>query len=266
MKSDMKSIDILFDGFPGKTSRGFLGWSSCILLRGERMGLFDTGSFADRPELVERLHARGLTPADIDYVILSHMHFDHAANVSLFTNATFYLHEEEAKHVNLSRLDDYALCAEIYDSLERTNKLQLLQGTEGMVEGHPWIHTPGHTPGCISVIVHESGANWVLAGDAVKNIYEAQTGEVWMTLNDAASKSSIQQVLSKADFIIPGHDRVIQIEHFGAQTAMKAVTDVEFQIQVSGNYPYPIHLKGSGSTESHFEEEVRGFFMGLFKD
>ncbi|MDD2919123.1 N-acyl homoserine lactonase family protein [Rhodoferax sp.] len=39
----------------------------------------------------------GLTPKDIRYVVTSHMHFDHAGNISLFPNATHIAQEEEFK-------------------------------------------------------------------------------------------------------------------------------------------------------------------------
>ena len=39
---------------------------------------------SDDEHLDSRLKQLGLAPGDIDYVVLSHLHFDHAGNVKLF--------------------------------------------------------------------------------------------------------------------------------------------------------------------------------------
>src|SRR2546430_2267114 len=46
----------------------------------------------DPLELLSRLDVR---PADVDHVILSHMHYDHVGNVNLFPNATFSMARAE---------------------------------------------------------------------------------------------------------------------------------------------------------------------------
>ena len=58
------SIDILVQGFPGKTvCHGGLGWSTVAMVRGQgRVVLIDAGNFGMRRVLDERLAAHGLTP------------------------------------------------------------------------------------------------------------------------------------------------------------------------------------------------------------
>ena len=57
------SIDILVQGFPGKTvCHGGLGWSTVALVRGEgKVILIDSGNFGMRRLISERLAAHGLT-------------------------------------------------------------------------------------------------------------------------------------------------------------------------------------------------------------
>lgn len=52
---------------------------------GEKFG----GRFSVRRTLASQLEQLGLKPDDIHYVGLSHLHFDHAGNISLFPKATF---------------------------------------------------------------------------------------------------------------------------------------------------------------------------------
>ncbi|MDQ0189806.1 glyoxylase-like metal-dependent hydrolase (beta-lactamase superfamily II) [Alicyclobacillus cycloheptanicus] len=226
--------------------------------------MFDTGGFGDRPELIRRLQDRGIRLTDIDYVILSHMHFDHAANVSMFPQATVYLHEAEVQHAKAARFDDFALCTEVLEMLQQGSRLKLLTGADGVVEGHRWMHTPGHTPGGISIILKgEDGANWVAAGDAVKNLHEAETGDVWMSMDRRASQESIQKVLSIADYIIPGHDRQIRIQHTEGECRLSAKSDSEITIEVAGDVPTPFKVS---DVDGGLQSKTRRLLLQLHPD
>ena len=82
-------IDIVVQGYPGKAvCHGGLGWSSIVLLRGQgRVALVDVGSFGIRKTLIDRLTERGLKPADVTDVILTHSHHDHSVNWTLFAKS-----------------------------------------------------------------------------------------------------------------------------------------------------------------------------------
>ena len=89
-------IDLLFQGFPGRMTRGYMSWSSVVYL--EHLGkkfLFDTGGVVERPELQRRLQERGTGCEEIDFVVLSHFHHDHVYNIDYFKKARFLLHEKE---------------------------------------------------------------------------------------------------------------------------------------------------------------------------
>jgi glyoxylase-like metal-dependent hydrolase (beta-lactamase superfamily II) len=206
-------IDVIFQGFPGRTERGYMGWSSVVFIETQDAKiLFDTGGTGERSVLLPRLAAHHIQPEDIDYVVLSHFHYDHAMNFDLFPKARILLHEKEMEWVQ-SQPDDWACVGYLYPVLERTGRLSLLRDESEIVPGVQAILTPGHTPGCQSLVLRDDGMPvTVLAGDAVKNLAELSTGAVNMSHDDAASNHSIQRIRSLADIVIPGHDRVLKIE------------------------------------------------------
>src|ERR1039458_7039866 len=89
MKINDYDIDIVVQGFPGKSvCHGGLGWSTVVLLRAHgRIALIDTGGFSMRTMLIKRLAERGLKPADITDLLLTHSHHDHSVNWTMFPNA-----------------------------------------------------------------------------------------------------------------------------------------------------------------------------------
>jgi glyoxylase-like metal-dependent hydrolase (beta-lactamase superfamily II) len=83
------TYEILVPGNSLEWSGGFLGFANLTLVTtSEGTLLFDTGHYINRAALVAALAARDMAPGDVDEVFLSHIHFDHADNVDLFTHAT----------------------------------------------------------------------------------------------------------------------------------------------------------------------------------
>jgi N-acyl homoserine lactone hydrolase len=126
----------------------------------------------------------GLTPADVDTIIVTHAHFDHMGNLGDFPNARVYLQERElTKTVWAMSLPqrmgfasvgidpaDILKCVE----LSRDRKLTLVDGD--MDDVLPGIDLrvayDTHTYGSMYVVVRNDGAReskdpWVLTGDLV---------------------------------------------------------------------------------------------------
>ncbi|BCJ87709.1 MBL fold metallo-hydrolase [Effusibacillus dendaii] len=230
-------IDILFEGFPGKSDRGFLGWSSCVLIRipGERPVLFDTVGFNERFVLLERLAALGVRLDEIESVFLSHFHFDHAVNFGLFPKATFYLHEEEVRHVKENGQKDLAVPYEMFSALENTGRLSILSGSSGETKGIRWVHTPGHTPGLYSIFIQYQAERWVLASDAVKNPAELISGKAAMTWDPQRGEQSIALIRDWADVVVPGHSGAVRIERGPDGIEIRPVTSSTVTISIPQN-------------------------------
>lgn len=200
-------IKILFQGFPGRADRGYLGWSSVTLINGDRKILFDTGNWGDREELIKRLQAEGIELEDISTVILSHLHFDHSINLPLFKKANIILSKRSLEYATRNSGDLFVpeFIGDYLHSIQK--RLTLTEGDIKIDEKITLIETPGHTTGSISCLLEYDETSVIIAGDAVKNAYEFVSGTVDISENREVSKKTIEKIRERAGIIIPGHDR-----------------------------------------------------------
>jgi N-acyl homoserine lactone hydrolase len=117
-----------------------------------------------RPEdtLIFRLAELGVAPQDIDYVVNTHLHFDHAGNNDLIGGATFFVQREQYEHAkgNPSFPNQYWDLPSL--------RYELLDGDCALFDGIEVRHTPGHCIGHQSLVVDlpETGTV-IVCGDAV---------------------------------------------------------------------------------------------------
>ena len=205
----MRTIDVLLRGFFGVSNRGFLGWSAIYLVTtpsGRRL-IFDTGGYNERGTIPKLLEERGLGVTSIDCVVLSHLHFDHAANWDLFPNAGIVVHEKEIAHAQVG--DDPCVLRHHAPALLANNRLHLIREESSTLEnGVQVVHVPGHTPGAIALTIEDS----VLSGDALKSRWDLR-GQLTDTWNDELALQSIQKIAGLGNRIYPGHD--IPLERHG---------------------------------------------------
>lgn len=74
-----------------------------LLVEGRRAAFIDTGTGHSLPSALAALAARGLTAAEVDYVIPTHVHLDHAGGagrmMQAFPNARLVVHPRGARHL-----------------------------------------------------------------------------------------------------------------------------------------------------------------------
>ncbi|MGW3428507.1 N-acyl homoserine lactonase family protein [Streptomyces melanosporofaciens] len=128
---------------------------------------FPYDQVSDEEYLDARLGQMGVQPQDIDYLVLSHLHFDHAGNIGLFTGtgAKLVCHEKEKEFAfgfdgafNGAHLKaDYAAC-----------DFDTVSGDTEILPGVTLIEAPGHTPGTMAMKVElpETGT-MLFTSDAV---------------------------------------------------------------------------------------------------
>jgi glyoxylase-like metal-dependent hydrolase (beta-lactamase superfamily II) len=124
----------------------------------------------DRHVLVDSLAKVGVAPEDVDVVVLSHLHFDHAggllepwregASLRLaFPNASYVVSEgawNRAK--NPHARDRASFIPELQGLLEATGRLEIVKGDRSAILGdaYSFTYSEGHTPGLMLTRVEGS--------------------------------------------------------------------------------------------------------------
>lgn len=135
-----------------------------------------------RHVLLDNLAAQGLSDADIDVVVLTHLHFDHAGGLLaaweegqpprlLFPNARFVSGRRQWLRACQPHARDRAsYIPELLELLEASGRLELLDdGQTSQTLGPDWrFHvSDGHTPGQLLPEVAMPGGPVLFAGDLV---------------------------------------------------------------------------------------------------
>lgn len=216
--SDLPSVagyraELLIQGFPGKSlENGGLGWSAVVLLRGHgRVVLVDTGSFSARKILLARLAERGIARGDVTDLLLTHAHYDHMMNWTLFPGAQVAIGAAELRHA----LDDpieTSLSAELYvRELARSPQLRLLEPGAEALPSIGVLEAPGHTPHHLVFVLDDGAGRLILAADAVKNRAEFLSAAGVSTQDGDASRRSIERIAElwrarEGAVLVCGHD------------------------------------------------------------
>lgn len=170
----------------------------------------------------------GTAPEQIDVVLLTHLHFDHAWNLDLFANACVVVQRDEVFHAI-----DPAATQRIYYFKEtviallqrkRPSQFRLVDGDTELQEGITLLKAPGHTPGMQVVVVTTAKGKVALVsdlGDHYRCWFPADpraTHAPMRFLKDGFLPGSIRsesestyvdsmaKVKAASDIVVPAHD------------------------------------------------------------
>jgi len=162
----------------------------------------------------------GVSPEDIDFVVNTHLHWDHCFNNALFTRARIYVQQKELEYA-ISPLPPHYVYYESYQLgmypqwLKSMERMVAVEGDHHLLPGIDLIFLPGHTPGFQGVLVNTAAGKCMIAGDTLPQ-YENWTGNphvkhlkrivsgIHVNLYDYYR--TMNRIEELADFILPGHD------------------------------------------------------------
>jgi glyoxylase-like metal-dependent hydrolase (beta-lactamase superfamily II) len=157
-------------------SKEWLAWPSpyiCLLINtGKQLVLVDTGAGklgAATGNLLNNLQNEGISPEEIDLVILTHAHPDHIGGITLdngqlaFPNARYIMSKIEwdfwTSGEAEERLDEKT--REVLLTVTRKNLppiadiVELIEGDKVIMPGIRCISAPGHTPGHLALLISD---------------------------------------------------------------------------------------------------------------
>jgi glyoxylase-like metal-dependent hydrolase (beta-lactamase superfamily II) len=238
MPAPAPRVDVILDGFAINTSAGLAAMCEVVLIEGAGPDgrptriLVDPAHVGRRTFLLEALASRGLTPGDIDMVVLTHAHWDHAQNIDLFAHAPVYLHPEERRYCEHPHANDWATPVWTLDILARTQTREIAEGDE-LIPGVGIVDLPGHSAGSIGVTVQDGQGLSLITGDALHYASVALTRQPPLVFWSAQeARASIERAVTMADVIYPGHDRPFRL------TAEREVEYLRsFSLTITGTGP-----------------------------
>ncbi len=174
------------------------------------------GRTITRP-VAEGLLAIGVKPDAVTDVIISHLHYDHCGNHTLFPQAHYHLQDREMAYATGRcmchahqripfEVDDVtAMVRRVFDE-----RVVFHSGAEQLVPGLTVHHIGGHSMGLQCVRVATRRGHVVLAADATHLYAHIEEGRVFPITYSVAETlegyATIKKLADSPSHIIPGHD------------------------------------------------------------
>ncbi|MCJ8310538.1 MAG: N-acyl homoserine lactonase family protein, partial [Rhizobiaceae bacterium] len=168
----------------------------------------------------QAIEALGLSPADIDTVIITHLHYDHAGGLDQFPNARFHLQESEMAYATgpcmcsgVMRMPFSAshVCQMVKHVY--SGRVVFHSGDGFVADGVTVHHVGGHSRGLQAVRVKTATGYLCLASDAAHYYENFVAGKPFPIVVDLADMVSgfdtIQRLASRRELVIPGHDPLV---------------------------------------------------------
>ena len=155
--------------------------AGCYLVEaGSEVAFIEVGINSSTPRLMEILEMRGWIPEQVRYVIVTHVHLDHAGGagslMQLLPNATFLVHPYGARHmIDPTKLEAGARAVygdELFDRIYgklipvEEHRVQIMEDGDEVTLGNRqlrFIDTPGHARH--HFCVYDSLTNGYFSGD-----------------------------------------------------------------------------------------------------
>jgi glyoxylase-like metal-dependent hydrolase (beta-lactamase superfamily II) len=169
----------------------------------------------------EGLEAVGIRHAEVEDVIVTHMHYDHCGNGALFPNARFHMQDTEMEYVTGRCMCHHQINhAFEADDVSRmvhrvfAGRVQFHDGTDELAPGITVHKIGGHTKGLQCVRVATERGPVVLASDATHFYAHIDSRRVFRVLYNQGDMlegyNTLERLAGGArERVIPGHDPLV---------------------------------------------------------
>lgn len=150
-----------------------LTFAGFVLRADGRTVLVDTGNGPEAEgKLLDELADAGVGREEIDSVVLTHLHGDHTGFIldrdsgkPNFPNARYLVPRGDWEHYRAQQPPAKSFTRDVAP-LEALGVLELIDGDHTISPSLVTLHTPGHTPGHMTVVVASAGQHGYILGDA----------------------------------------------------------------------------------------------------
>ena len=206
---------------------------ACSFIREQQgeVAIIETNTSHAAPKILQRLERERYTAQQVKYVIVTHVHLDHAGGASslmkAFPKATLLAHPRAARHlIDPSRLVASArqvYGAEVFDTLygaiEPIDAARVKSLDDGATvtlgdSTLSFIHTRGHANH--HFIVHDSKENVVFTGDTFGLVYpQLQRGKRFAYPSTSPTDFDGDAAIASVKRVMDLKPRAVGLTHFG---------------------------------------------------
>lgn len=187
---------------------------------GQRLVLVDSGSSdcfgPTMGRMVDNIREAGFSPEEVDDVLLTHMHPDHACGVTLpngeaaFPNATVWAAEKDARFWLNDQLENtlpeeqrvfFRMAQSAIAPYKKVGKFKTFKDSDTLFSGIQIMPSNGHTPGHTSYLLSSNTEKLLLWGDII-HVHSVQLEHpevsIEVDVNPKAAIESRKHLLAEA--------------------------------------------------------------------
>lgn len=261
-----------------------------LVVENGRGAFIDCGTNHSRPRMMAALEQAGLEPADVDWLILTHVHLDHAGGtgglMAALPNARLVVHPRGARHmIDPSRL--WAGATAVYGEEEMQRSYGTLEPVpaERVIEapdGHEvdlagrllrCLDTPGHARHHNAI--HDTASGHIFSGDTFGLSYRELDNDNGAFIIPTTSPAAFDPEALHASIrrLVALEPPAIHLTHFGAVRDVKRLADdlhrsIDAMVDIAHRYADDEHRHATlvTSLEQLYLESARQHGSALSAD